>query len=115
LRENKQEIYPRLDKMCGELVDGVLTAAKDAGVALCCNRVGSMFTWFFTAGPVTNWDSAAKSDTEAFARFFRAMLDEGVYLPPSQFEAAFVGAAHSAEDIQRTIALAKQALARVLA
>jgi glutamate-1-semialdehyde 2,1-aminomutase len=113
LREHKQEIYPRLDKLSGELVDGITAAAKDAGVSLCNNRVGSMFTWFFTPGPVTDWDSAAKSDTEAFARFFRAMLDSGVYLPPSQFEAAFLGAAHSDEDIQKTLNVARQAFASV--
>jgi glutamate-1-semialdehyde 2,1-aminomutase len=113
LREHKEEIYPRLDKLSGELVDGVAAAAKDAGVSLCCNRVGSMFTWFFTPGPVTDWDSAAKSDTEAFGRFFRAMLDNGIYLPPSQFEAAFLGTAHTEEDIQKTITAAKQAFASV--
>jgi glutamate-1-semialdehyde 2,1-aminomutase len=113
LQENKQAIYPRLDKLSGELVDGVAAAAKDAGVSLCCNRVGSMFTWFFTPGPVTDWDSAAKSDTEAFSRFFRAMLDNGIYLPPSQFEAAFLSTAHTEEDIQRTISVARQAFASV--
>jgi glutamate-1-semialdehyde 2,1-aminomutase len=113
LREHKQEIYPRLDKLSRELVDGVAAAAKDAGVSLCHNRVGSMFTWFFTPGPVTDWDSAAKSDTEAFGRFFRSMLDNGVYLPPSQFEAAFLSTAHSEEDIQRTINVARQAFASV--
>jgi len=113
LRDNKQEIYPRLDKLSGELVDGVAAAAKDAGVSLCHNRVGSMFTWFFTPGPVTDWDSAAKSDSEAFGRFFRAMLDNGIYLPPSQFEAAFLSTAHTEEDIQKTISAAKQAFASV--
>jgi glutamate-1-semialdehyde 2,1-aminomutase len=68
-----------------------------------------MFTWFFAPCPVTAWDSAVKSDTEAFGRFFRAMLDNGVYLPPSQFEAAFLSAAHTEEDIQQTIAAAKEA------
>ena len=68
-----------------------------------------MFTWFFQDGPVTDWDSAAKSDTEKFGKFFRSMLDSGVYLPPSQYEAAFLGAAHSEEDVQKTIAAAKQA------
>src|SRR5579864_4253491 len=111
LRDRKAEIYPRLDKLSGELVEGVAGAAKDAGVNICQNRVGSMFTWFFTPGPVTNWDSASKSNTEAFGRFFRAMLDSGVYLPPSQYEAAFLSAAHSEEDIQRTVAAAKQAFA----
>ena len=113
LRENKQEIYPRLEKLSGELVAGVAAAAKDAGVPLCYNRVGSMFTWFFTTGPVTDWDSAAKSNTEAFGRFFRIMLDSGVYLPPSQFEAAFLGAAHTEEDVQKTIGAAKLAFASV--
>jgi glutamate-1-semialdehyde 2,1-aminomutase len=72
-----------------------------------------MFTWFFQQGPVTDWDSASKSNTEAFGKFFRAMLDAGVYLPPSQYEAAFLGATHTDEDIQRTVAAAKQAFAAV--
>ncbi len=108
LREHK-EIYAQLDMRAGEVAEGVAAAAKDAGVSMCHNRVGSMFTWFFTEGPVTDWDSAAKCDTQAFGRFFRAMLDRGVYLPPSQFEAAFMGAAHAEEDVQRTVAAAKQA------
>jgi len=111
LRERKAEIYPKIDKLSGELVDGVMAAARDAGVSLCANRVGSMFTWFFQKGPVTDWDSASKSNTEAFGKFFRAMLDSGVYLPPSQYEAMFLGATHSEEDVQRTIAAAKQAFA----
>src|SRR2546425_5879621 len=111
LREHRKMIYSRLDKVCGELVEGIAAAANDAGVPICYNRVGSMFTWFFTAGPVTNWDSAARSDTEAFGSFFRSMLDNGIYLPPSQFEAAFLSAAHTAEDVQQTIAAAKQAFA----
>ena len=113
LRDRKEEIYPQLEKLSGQLVEGVAAAAKDAGVPLCHNRVGSMFTWFFTKGPVTDWDSASKSDTEAFGKFFRSMLDCGVYLPPSQYEAAFLGAAHTDEDVQRTIAIAKQAFEAV--
>jgi glutamate-1-semialdehyde 2,1-aminomutase len=69
-----------------------------------------MFTWFFTPGPVTDWDSASKSNTEQFGSFFRAMLDQGIYLPPSQFEAAFLSAAHTEQDVQQTIAAAKLAL-----
>ncbi len=111
LHDRKGEIYPRLDKLSGELVQGVAATAKDAGVTVCHNRVGSMFTWFFNAGPVTNWDTASKSNTEAFGKFFRSMLDSGVYLPPSQYEAAFVGAAHTEEDIQKTIVAAKEAFA----
>ena len=113
LRERKGEIYPQLEKLSGQLVDGVAAAAKEAGVPLWQNRVGSMFTWFFQEGPVTDWDSASKSNTEAFGKFFRGMLDNGVYLPPSQYEAAFLGAAHTEEDVQRTIAAAKQAFAAV--
>jgi len=113
LRDRKAEIYPRLEQLSGELVQGVAAAAKDAGVNICHNRVGSMFTWFFTPDPVTNWDTASKSDTEAFGRFFRSMLDSGVYLPPSQYEAAFLGTTHSEEDIQKTVAAAKEAFAAV--
>lgn len=114
LREHK-EIYRQLDQLSGELVTGVGAAAKAASVPMTYNRVGSMFTWFFTPGPVTDWDSAAKSDTAAFGRFFRNLLDQGIYLPPSQFEAAFLGAAHTEEDIQRTVAAAKNAFAMVAA
>jgi len=110
LQEKKAEIYPQLEALSGKLVDGVAATAKDAKVPLTLNRAGSMFTWFFTSDPVTDWESAAKADTKAFGKFFRAMLDAGVYLPPSQFEAAFLGAAHTEDDISNTIAAAKGAL-----
>src|SRR4029077_11215677 len=108
-----KDVYAKLDKLAAEVVAGVMAAAKDAGISMCHNRVGSMFTWFFTEGPVTDWTSAAKSDTEALGRFFRAMLENGIYLPPSQFEAAFISAAHSERDVQQTIAAAKQVFATV--
>ena len=111
LRDRKGEIYPQLEKLSGQLVEGVAAAAKEAGIALFHNRVGSMFTWFFQPGPVTDWDSASKSNTEAFGKFFRSMLDGGMYLPPSQYEAAFLGAAHTEDDVQKTIAAAKVAFA----
>jgi len=111
LRDRKSEIYPKIDKLSGELVDGVMAAAREAGVPLSANRVGSMFTWFFQSGPVTDWDLASKSNTEAFGKFFRGMLDQGVYLPPSQYEAMFLGATHSEEDVKRTIDAAKQVFA----
>jgi len=114
LKEHK-EIYASLDQLSGELVAGVAAAAKSASVPMTTNRVGSMFTWFFTPGPVTEWESASKSDTEAFGRFFRNMLDGGIYLPPSQYEAAFLSATHTEEDITKTIAAAKQAFAMVAA
>jgi glutamate-1-semialdehyde 2,1-aminomutase len=112
LREHK-DVYAKLDKLAAEVVAGVAAAAKDTGVTMCHNRVGSMFTWFFAAGPVTDWTSAARCDTEAFGRFFRAMLENGIYLPPSQFEAAFLGAAHTQQDALQTIAAAKLAFAAV--
>ena len=114
LRDHK-DVYAKLDKLAGEVVAGVAAAAKDAGVTMCHNRVGSMFTWFFTKGPVTDWTSAEKCDTKAFGNFFRAMLENGIYLPPSQFEAAFLGAGHTEQDIQQTIAAAKQAFAMAAA
>ena len=114
LSEHK-DVYKKLDKLAGEVVAGVAAAAKDAGVTMCHNRVGSMFTWFFAKGPITDWTTAATSDTEAFGRFFRTMLENGIYLPPSQFEAAFLGTAHTERDLQQTIAAAKQAFAAVAA
>jgi glutamate-1-semialdehyde 2,1-aminomutase len=110
-----KDVYATLDKLAAELVAGVAAAAKDAGVTISHNRVGSMFTWFFTAGPVTDWTSAEKCDSKAFGNFFRAMLENGIYLPPSQFEAAFLSATHTEQDMQQTIAAAKQAFAGVAA
>jgi glutamate-1-semialdehyde 2,1-aminomutase len=110
LRDKKSEIYPRIEALSEKLVEGVAGAAKDAGVPLTFNRVGSMFTWFFAPDPVTDWDSASKCDNAAFGRFFRGMLDAGIYLPPSQFEAAFLSAAHTEEDVEKTLAAAKDSL-----
>ncbi len=115
LQKSKAEIYPRLDALSKRLVAGVAAAAEDAGVNLLYNRVGSMFTWFFAPGPVTDWTSASKSDPKAFAHFFRAMLEDGIYLPPSQYEAAFLSAAHTEKDVDRTIRSAKQAFTAVQA
>ena len=110
LRELKQrpEIYEQLEQRSGTLVDGVLAAAKKRGVAMTANRVGSMFTWFFQPGQVHDWDTAAKSDTQAFGRFHQAMLEEGIYLPPSQYEAIFMSAAHTAMDLRETMAAAER-------
>jgi glutamate-1-semialdehyde 2,1-aminomutase len=108
LREHR-EVYGRMDRLAGTLVAMVSDAAKDAGVALTANRVGSMFTWFFSAEPVRDWASAAKCDTEAFGRFHRTMLQAGVWLPPSQFEAAFLSTVHTDQDVGETVAAARQA------
>jgi glutamate-1-semialdehyde 2,1-aminomutase len=82
-----------------------LSAWTPPGVTV--NRVGSMFTFFFNNGPVTDWDSAKRSDTQRFAKFFHFMLEHGVYLAPSQYEAGFVSAAHSEEDIRLTVEAAR--------
>lgn len=113
LCDNRHEIYPRLDKLSGQLCDAVLSAAREAEVPMTVNRVGSMFTFFFTDKKVTNWDTAATCDTKKFGNFFRAMLDAGVWLPPSQFEAAFLSAAHTEQDITDTIAAARESLQQV--
>lgn len=113
LRDHR-EIYGQLERRTAMLVEMVRDAANQTGVPVTANRVGSMFTWFFTADPVTDWNSAAKSDTAAFGKFHRAMLDEGIYLPPSQFEAAFLSAAHTDEDLRLTLAAAHEAFRAVL-
>ena len=109
LRGNRK-LYRDLDSKSARLVEGVLKAASAAGIAMTANRVGSMFTWFFTPTPVTDWSSAEKCDTRAFGKFHSGMLAQGVYLPPSQFEAAFLSTAHSERDINRTIDAARKAL-----
>ncbi|HYN15620.1 MAG TPA: glutamate-1-semialdehyde 2,1-aminomutase [Terriglobales bacterium] len=114
LRDNR-ELYGRLDRAAATLVDMVSDAAHQAGIAVTANRVGSMFTWFFTDQPVTDWESAAKSDTALFGKFHRAMLEEGIWLPPSQFEAAFLSAAHSMDDISQTVVAARKAFAALKA
>jgi glutamate-1-semialdehyde 2,1-aminomutase len=103
--------YERLDALARTLVAGLSAQAERAGVALTVNRIASIFTPFFCAGPVTDYASAKQSDTAAFARFFRAMLDRGVYLPPSPFETAFVSAAHTERDVEDTLQAAGEALA----
>jgi glutamate-1-semialdehyde 2,1-aminomutase len=102
-------IYERLERVSAKLCEGVSEAAQKAGVRTITNRVGSMWTTFFTTEPVVDWDTANKADRALYAKFFHAMLDEGVYLAPSQFEAAFVSVAHTDEVIQQTIEAARNA------
>ena len=113
LQEHAVEVYPRLEATAKAVAEGVAAEAASAVVPLTTNRVGAMWTWFFTSGPVTNYEEAAKSDTAAFGRFHRAMLDAGVWLPPSQFEAAFLSTAHGDEEVSATIAAARQAFKSV--
>jgi glutamate-1-semialdehyde 2,1-aminomutase len=106
--------YERLEEVSGRLAEGLAQAAKDAGAAVQVNRVGSMLTVFFSGEPVFDAASARKCDAKRFGRFFHAMLERGVYLPPSQFEAAFVSVAHTDDDIALTIAAAKEAFAEAV-
>lgn len=108
LRRLNAPLYTGLAAKTTRLVDGLLRAASAAGVPAVANRAGSMFTLFFTGRPVTDYVSATAADTARYARFFRAMLDRGVYLPPSQFEACFVSAAHSDSDLDLTIGAAEE-------
>jgi glutamate-1-semialdehyde 2,1-aminomutase len=106
-------LYKGLENECARLVEGVAAEARKAGVPMTINRVGSMFTFFFTAGPVTDWDSASQSDTKRFGAFFRGMLEQGVYLPCSQYEAAFLSTAHQPADLDETIRAAAAVLAEI--
>ncbi len=110
LQEHAEEVYPRLEKTAKAVAQGVAAEAARAGVAMTLNRVGSMWTWFFTEGPVRNYEEAAESDTKAFGRFHRGMLERGVWLPPSQFEAAFLSAAHGEAEAEKTLEAAREAL-----
>ena len=113
LRDHRAAVYAKLDKLSAAVADGVAAAAFDAGIPLTTNRVGAMFTWFFNSAPVTDFATAAHSDTQRFAAFHRAMLNAGVWLPPSQFEAAFLSTAHSDADVAQTIDSASAAFADI--
>ena len=102
--------YEYLDRITGRLINGLLDAARDAGHAVCGGHVSGMFGFFFTAGPVHNYEDAKKSDLQKFSRFHRGMLEQGIYLAPSQFEAGFTSLQHSEADIDQTIEAARQVL-----
>jgi glutamate-1-semialdehyde 2,1-aminomutase len=111
LEELGDAAYARLEERGAQLAEGLAEAARAAGVAVQLNRVGSMLTAYFSAEPVFDAASARRCDAKAFGRFFHAMLERGVYLAPSQFEACFVSVAHSEEDVQDTVRAARDAFA----
>jgi len=110
LIDHEEDVYNTLEQTTAIIAEGVQRIANDRNIPLTTNRVGSMFTWFFTNQPVTNFASAATSDTAAFGQFHRAMLDAGVWLPPSQFEAAFISTAHGPAETGIILEAARQAL-----
>jgi glutamate-1-semialdehyde 2,1-aminomutase len=111
LRQLGPAQYRRMEEQAARLASGLEEAARQAGEKVQVNRVGSMLTVFFTPDPVVDAQSARKCDTRKFGRFFHAMLENGVYLPPSQFEAAFVSVAHGDEEIDATIQASRKAFA----
>jgi glutamate-1-semialdehyde 2,1-aminomutase len=104
-------VYARLESVGQALEEGLLASAREAGIDVTLNRVGSMWTLFFTPGPVADYLTAKTSSVERFGRFFHAMLDAGVYLPPSQFEAAFASLAMGQAEVARTLEAARKAFA----
>ena len=113
LIQHQAEVYAKLESLSAAIADGVAAEAAKAGVPLTTNRAGAMWTWFFTSKPVLDFASAATSDTAAFAAFHHAMLEQGVWLPCSQYEAIFLSTAHTVENIQQTIEAATAAFAAV--
>jgi glutamate-1-semialdehyde 2,1-aminomutase len=115
LRQLGKAQYARLEELGRKLETGLVEAARAAGAKVQVNRVGSMITVFFSPAPVFDAASARKSDTNKFAKYFQVMLENGVYLPPSQFEAAFLSVAHGDADIETTVQAARKAFAAVVA
>ena len=106
-------VYGVLSELTKRLTDGLLDLARQAEIDIQLNRLGSMFTLFFTDAPVTDYASAKRADGDRYARFFRSMLERGVYLPPSQFEACFLSLAHLEAEVEETLAAAKESLAEL--
>ncbi len=110
---SKPGAYAELDRLGAKLAGGLCKAAENAGIVTCCNRVGSMSTMFFTSEDVVDWTTAATSDTAAYGTYFRGMLEAGFTIAPSQFEACFVGLAHTDADIDAFLSAAGDVLAKM--
>jgi glutamate-1-semialdehyde 2,1-aminomutase len=102
--------YDRLNELGTMMAEGLRQAVRDTGTVACVNQIGSMFTLFFGVNAVHDSATATQSDTKAFARYFQGMIERGVYLPPSQFETAFISLAHSQAEVQETVTAAKEVL-----
>jgi glutamate-1-semialdehyde 2,1-aminomutase len=110
---NRPGTYEQLDRVTGKLMNGLLSLATECGHEICGGHISGMFGFFFTAGPVHCFEDAKASDVQKFGRFHRGMLERGVYLAPSQFEAGFMSLAHTDEDIDRTLEAAKAVLSSI--
>jgi len=102
--------YEYLERITEKLLTGLLEIARETGHEMCGGYLPGMFGFFFTAGPVRNYEEARQSDLQKFARFHRGMLERGVYLAPSQFEAGFTSLAHTEADVERTLEAAREVL-----
>jgi len=110
---NQEGVYEELERKSQKLVDGITGAAKKHGHGMCGGVAGGMFGWFFTEGPVLNFQDATKADPEKFGKWHRMMLERGVYLAPSMYEAGFMSVVHTDEDIENTIAIADEVLSKL--
>ena len=106
-------VYDELERKAKMLVDGIVAAAKKHGHAITGDYAGGMFGWYFTEGPVKNFAEASKADAEKFGKWHRMMLERGVYLAPSMYEAGFMSMSHTDEDIEKTIATADEVLSQL--
>ena len=107
------DVWEQMELAGSKLMEGITLAAEEYKIDIAPSRVGTMFGFFFTKGPVTNWDTAKVADTQRFAAFFQAMLEEGVYIAPSQFETGFLSLAHGADEISATITAVTRAFSRL--
>jgi len=105
----QRTLWNQIERRTAALREGLTEAAKQSGVAVHCNQVGTMFALFFSEQPVRDWQSASTCNTDRYAAYFRSMLEAGVYLAPSQFEALFLSAAHTDADIEATLDAARKA------
>jgi glutamate-1-semialdehyde 2,1-aminomutase len=110
LERLSKKLYQHLSRLGAQLAEGLAGAAREAGVQLQVNGLGSALTPFFTAGAVTNYQTALRADAAKYGTFFKGMLARGVYPPPSQFEAWFLSGAHTPRDVEKTIRAAKEAM-----
>lgn len=113
LIKRQPDLYERLEVQSAKLQDGLRRITQETGIPTCSARIGSMMTMFFQPGPVFDYQTAKNSNTERYGEFFRGMLQQGIYLAPSQFEAAFVGTAHGDEEIEQTLTAAQKVLSRI--